>query len=682
MGAAAPAPPDTAPPTPVLEIEDLRVHIPTRAGLVKAVDGVSFAIMPGEILGVVGESGSGKSVTALSVLRLLEVRRAILGGRILFQGEDVLAMPKDALRRLRGGRAAMVFQDPMTSLNPVLRVGGQIVEGLLAHGNGPPATALATAKRLIGEMGLPEPAVAVRRFPHQFSGGMRQRIMLAMGFGNTPALLIADEPTTALDVTIQAQILALLRRLNADYGTAIMLITHDLGVVASICTRVVMMYAGKVIETGSAEDVLSAPAHPYTQALIDAVPRIDKAIRRDRPAAAPAGPPPVPAGGCCFAARCTHRMAVCASEPPLRAALAAGAAGAGRTVACWLTQPPARLQADPAPAVAGPQAATGHHVVLELRGVTKHFALRSRRLGRQQKLRAVDGVDLSVDQGETLGLVGESGSGKSTLARLIVRLHRPTAGEIIFQGQPIGSADRRALRPLRRDIQMIFQDPYASLNQRMTVGAAIAEPILVHRLASTRAGAMAQATDLLRRVGLGREALERYPHEFSGGQRQRIGIARALAVGPKLIVADEPVSSLDVNIQAQILDLLAELQGSLGLTYVFISHNLAVVRQIADRIAVLYLGKIVEIAAASALFERPMHPYTRSLIAAAPIPDVAIERSRQKPPLLGQAESAPPSGCRFRARCPLAAPLCAEREPPLAELRTGRLVACHFPDAA
>ncbi len=593
-------------------------------------------------------------------------------------------MPGETLRRLRGGRAAMVFQDPMTSLNPVLRVGGQIVEGLLAHGNGPADKALETAKRLIGEMGLPAPEVAVHRFPHQFSGGMRQRIMLAMGFCNTPALLIADEPTTALDVTIQAQILALLRQLNVDYGTAIMLITHDLGVVASICTRVVMMYAGKVIETGPAERVLSTPAHPYTQGLIDAVPRIDKAIRRDQPTSAAGGSPPGPPGpadGCCFAARCAHRMPVCASEPPLRVLPASDGGGAEHAAACWLTQPPARPQADPASDAPVPCGAVRRRVLLELHGVTKHFAVRSKRLGKQ-KLRAVDGVDLAVDEGETLGLVGESGSGKSTLARLIVRLYRPTAGEIIFQGQPIGSADRRTLRPLRRDIQMVFQDPYGSLNQRMTIGAAVAEPILVHRLASTRGEAMERATDLLRRVGLGREALERYPHEFSGGQRQRICIARALAVGPKLIVADEPVSSLDVNIQAQILDLLAELQGSLRLTYVFISHNLAVVRQIADRIAVLYLGKIVEIASAGSLFEWPLHPYTRSLIAAVPIPDVAVERSRKKPPLLGQLESAPPSGCRFRARCPLAAPLCAEREPPLTEVQTGRLVACHFPGEA
>jgi len=670
------------PTLPLLKLDDLRVHFRTPSGFLSAVDGVSLEISSGEILGLVGESGSGKSVTALSILRLLDARDQLTSGAIYFEGRNLLTMNDAELRRLRGGRIAIVFQDPMTSLNPVLRIGDQLVEGIRCHGNVSRGDAVRRSAHLLREMGLTTPDLALRRYPHHFSGGMRQRIVLAMGFSNSPDLLIADEPTTALDVTIQAQILDLLRQLNAEFGTAIVLITHDLGVVASLCSRVAVMYAGKIVKQGPAEQILADPRHPYTRALVAAVPRIDQTALRGQPLASIGGSAPNPlerSTGCRFQDRCPHRMEKCAEEPPLRTL------APGRMAACWLT--------DPMPAVAAerpvlltvpepPPAAKPPATLLELHGITKHFPAPGQRMwGPARVVHALDDVSLSLCTGETLGLVGESGSGKSTLARVILRLYRPTSGRIVFDGQDISQAGPKQMRPLRRHLQMVFQDPYSSLNQRLTVGYTIAEPLLLHGLAGSRKEAAAQVAELLTDVGLALDAAARYPHEFSGGQRQRVAIARALAVGPKLIVADEPISSLDVNIQAQILNLLRRLQVAHSLTYLFISHNLAVVRQIAHRIAVLYLGNLVEVASADAIFDRPLHPYTSSLISAVPVPDVAVERSRRRQRLLGEMPSIidPPSGCRFRTRCPIAKPICAEVPPRLIFSETGHAVACHFP---
>jgi peptide/nickel transport system ATP-binding protein len=668
---------------PLLKIEKLQVGIDTPRGTLFAVDGVDLEVSPGEIVGIVGESGSGKSVTALSILRLFEIPNQVTTGRILFEGADILQMGQADLRRLRGNRISMILQDPMTSLNPVLRIGDQLIEGILAHRGEAAGTARRNATELLRKMGLTTPAVAMRRFPHQFSGGMRQRIMLAMGYGNLPSLLIADEPTTALDVTIQAQILDLLRDLNVEFGTAILLITHDLGVVASLCQRVVVMYGGRIVETGPAELILGDPQHPYTQALIAAIPRIDRGNGIGQPLAiigAETRNRPLRSAGCCFQHRCPHRMEVCAQNPPLRARLDSHA------VACWLDNPPARAAArarttgDTAPLDPSPEPA---RPLIEIRQLTRHFtAPRNGLFQPVRRVHALDDVTLSVRTGETLGLVGESGSGKSTLARLVVRLLKPTAGEVLFEGKAISTMDERSLRPLRRHLQMIFQDPYSSLNPRLTVGSAVAEPMLLHGLVENRDAARKRVIDLLARVGLPQEAVSRYPHEFSGGQRQRIGIARALAAEPKLIVCDEPISSLDVNIQAQIINLLMQLQADSGLTYVFISHNLAVVRQIAHRIVVLYLGKIVEIADAGALFSEPLHPYTRSLIQAIPVPDVSVERARSHRRLTGEMPSVldPPSGCRFRTRCPIATARCAREAPPLRPWSAGHDVACHYPE--
>jgi peptide/nickel transport system ATP-binding protein len=669
---------------PILEVRGLRTYIDTDAGIVRAVDGVDFQVMPGETLGIVGESGSGKSVTALSVMKLLHDQGRIAGGEIVFRGRDILRMTPDEVRSLRGGRIAMVFQDPMTSLNPVRRVSDQLVEAMVIHGRHDKASALRRAIRLLGRMGLSAPERQIASYPHQFSGGMRQRVMLAMGFSNEPTLLLADEPTTALDVTIQAQILDLLRELNADFGAAIILISHDLGVIANVCRRVVVMYAGEVVEDGPTEALLTDPRHPYTWALLNAAPRLDRYTPGQRRLTTIEGMPPDPLkwpAGCRFAPRCPFKVAKCEEHPPLMSA------GDGRSARCWVTQgtrslPRAVIHAATADAGTRARPRAEAETILEIKGLVKHFPVAKTSLfAKRQAVHAVDGVDLVVRKGETVGLVGESGCGKSTLARLIVRIHEPDAGSVRFAGQDITHASAAEIRPLRRRMQMIFQDPYASLNPRMTAGEIVAEPINFHGIAADPAAVNARVEELLRLVGLTPAAAAKYPHEFSGGQRQRISIARALAVSPDLIVADEPISSLDVNIQAQIINLLIELQERLSLTYVFIAHDLAVVRHVSDRIVVLYLGKVMEVAPAADLFDRPLHPYTRSLISAVPIPDASVERRRQRIHLQGEPPSAlnPPSGCRFRTRCPIATDRCAAEMPPLAEHRPGQWAACHFP---
>ncbi len=661
---------------PLLEVRGLRTWFLMDSGPVRAVDGVSFTLRAGDTLGIVGESGSGKSVLAKSIMRLLDEPARIVAGEILFRGKDLAALDEGAIRAVRGREIAMVFQDPMTSLNPVLRIAKQLVEAMTAHGRFTAAAARARAIELLRRMGVSAPDRAVGSYPHQFSGGMRQRVMLAMGFSNEPVLLIADEPTTALDVTIQAQILDLLRELNASFGTAVVLISHDLGVIANVCSRVLVMYAGEVVEEGAPEDLLTDPRHPYTWALLHAAPRID-ATTQDRRLATIEGQPPDPRAwpaGCRFQARCPFAEPRCTVPPALLPA------GPGRAARCWVTQDGMALRAPKRPAAAAAPARIEQAApVLRLVGVAKHFVLpRDSLFTPKRVLRAVDGVDLEVFRGETVGLVGESGCGKSTLARLIVRLHTPTAGSIAFEGQDITRASMAEMQPLRRRMQMIFQDPYASLNPRMTVGDILAGPLVLHGLASDPAARVAELLDL---VGLAPAHAGRFPHEFSGGQRQRISIARALAVGPELIVADEPVSALDVNIQAQIINLLADLQERLGLTYLFIAHDLAVVRHVCDRIVVLYLGRVMEIAGAGDLFARPLHPYTRALISAAPVPDPRIERTRRRVAMKGEPPSAisPPSGCRFRTRCPVAEAICAAQTPVLAPGVAGQMVACHFP---
>ncbi len=684
--------------TPLLDVRDLSVTF----GAVTAVDGLSVQVRSGEMVGIVGESGSGKSVTAASILRMLTPPGRVVSGSISYAGRDVLAMGEAEVRELRGSAISMVFQDPMSSLNPVLRVQTQLVEALQAHGKFDGAKAQPRAVEMLRRVGIPSPETRIRDYPHQFSGGMRQRTMIAMGLGNDPGLLIADEPTTALDVTIQAQVLEVLRRLNQELGTAIVLITHNMGIVAELCQRVVVMYAGQVVEEGPVDQIFAHPDHPYTEGLLRSVPRLDSS-RHGRLYSIEGQPPQpgsVPAG-CPFHPRCAYRIERCASERPPLAELSNI-----HLSACWVTQAGLELNAAPAgkPAEANPDAqrpSASAAPLLQVRGLVKHFQVGGGLLRRAETVHAVDGVDLEVGAGETLGLVGESGCGKSTLGRVVLGVYPPTAGSVFFDGVEVGRGDQSMLRS---QAQMIFQDPFGSLNPRLTVGQMVAEPLQVHGLARG-AAATERVAELLEMVGLSRRHAGRYPHEFSGGQRQRIGIARALAAGPKLLVADEPVSALDVSIQAQIINLLQDLQDRLGLSYLFIAHDLAVVRHLSDRVAVMYLGKVVETAPTEALFAKPLHPYTLSLISAAPVADL---KPASRPPrivLQGDLPSPvrPPQGCRFHTRCPIgpiAHPertICIEQEPQLswslsqpigrrldggpsstAGTNGERAVACHF----
>ncbi len=661
---------------PLLQVSDLRTWFFTDAGVVRAVDGVSFSLHRGETLGIVGESGSGKSVAAKSIMNLLEEPARIVEGSIRFRGREITTLSEAELRDIRGAEIAMVFQDPMTSLNPVLRISRQLIETMTAHGRFKADAARERAASLLGRMGIATPERVLDAWPHQFSGGMRQRVMLAMGFSNEPSLILADEPTTALDVTIQAQILDLLRALNEDLGTAVILISHDLGVIATICSRVLVMYAGEVVEEGRPQDLLSDPRHPYTWALLHAAPRMDGEAG-DRRLATIEGQPPDAADwpeGCRFRVRCPFAIDACSQHPELLPV------GDARSARCWVTQGGAALHPPPPLAATASAQTASTTPLLQLEGLSKHFELpRENFLEPHRVLRAVDGVDLEVFSGETVGLVGESGCGKSTLARLVMRLEEPTSGRIAFDGQDISHASQSAIRPLRRRMQMIFQDPYASLNPRMTVGEILAGPLRLHGLVNNANGARTRVGELLNLVGLPQDAAARFPHEFSGGQRQRISIARALSVEPAFIVGDEPISALDVNIQAQIINLMIGLQERLRLTYLFIAHDLAVVRHISDRIVVLYLGRVVETAPAAELFRRPLHPYTASLISAVPTLDAA--HPKQRITLSGEVPSAlnPPSGCYFRTRCPAAAPRCAEQTPTLAEIGARHRVACHFP---
>jgi peptide/nickel transport system ATP-binding protein len=665
---------------PLLELQGLRTQFTIGGEVANAVDGLSLKVRPGEAMGIVGESGSGKSVTALSILRLLGGAHS-LSGRVLFAGQDVLTMSSPELRALRGGDISMIFQDPMTSLNPVIKIGRQLIEGMSVHGRFTGDEARIRAISLLQRMGISSPERVMNGYAHELSGGMRQRVMLAIGFANKPKLIIADEPTTALDVTVQAQILDLLKEVSRESGTAVILISHDLGVIANVCSRVAVMYGGEIVEEGPTQDLLTNPQHPYTWALLNAAPHIDSEPNADRHLPSIGGMPPdilnLPTG-CRFADRCPNRIDKCDLHPELLPLAAL------RLSRCWVTQAGAVLeeagvraavrQADAAP-VTPPRP-----LLLEVKGLVKHFDVRGDGLfTAHRKFRAVDGVNFEIYRGEMVGLVGESGCGKSTVARLLTRLHTPTGGSIRYEGTEISQVGPAQLRPMRRRMQMIFQDPYASLNPRMTVAQILREPIVFHGLAKSGAQADKQVAALLEKVGLAARSSSKFPHEFSGGQRQRIGIARALAVQPELIIADEPIAALDVNIQAQIINLLVDLQAEMHLTCLFIAHDLAVVRHISDRLLVMYLGVIVESGTSFELFQRPLHPYTQSLISAIPVHDLRKARP-QRIPLLGEPASSmnPPAGCRFHTRCPHVKPICREEIPPWREVLPGRHVACHF----
>jgi peptide/nickel transport system ATP-binding protein len=659
----------------LLEVADLNVHFETSRGIVRAVEGLNFHVDRGEVVAIVGESGSGKSVSALAIMRLLPRLTARTRGRITFDGKRLLDLSDEDMREIRGRDISMIFQEPMTSLNPLLTIGLQITEPLTIHLGMSDAQARARAVELLQLVGIPDAEGRLDQYPHQFSGGMRQRVMIAIGLACNPKLIIADEPTTALDVTIQAQILELMKNLSRKLDIALIIITHNLGVVARYADRVIVMYAARLVEQGPAEAVFHRPRHPYSMGLLRSVPRLDRP--RGARLATIEGLVPNLANelkGCRFAPRCPFRIPVCDQEPPLFPT------DTGAVSRCHRHAEIAAGQIAWAAAGGGTQALADRRAgpLLEVRGLTKHFPVRARLGHKKSVVRAVEDVSFSIGPGETLGLVGESGCGKTTVGRLILRLEEPTSGEITFEGANLLTASAADMHAVRRKIQVIFQDPYSSLNPRMTVGQIVGEPLHVYKLASNSKAAAARVAELLGQVGLRPELAERYPHQLSGGQRQRVGIARALAMEPSFIVCDEAVSALDVSIQGQIINLLEDLQRRLGLAYLFIAHDLAVVRHISMRVVVMYFGRIMEVADRDTIYREPLHPYTKVLLDAAPVPDPTVEKARAPRLIQGELPShtAPPAGCVFNTRCPMASEECRQVVPPLEEKKPGHFAAC------
>ena len=817
---------------PLLDIQDLRTEIRLRRATVHAIDGVSLSVAPGECLGIVGESGSGKTMTALSIMRLLPGGGEVVGGRILVDGTDVAALSEAGMEDVRGNLIGMIFQDPLTSLNPTMSIGDQIAESVRLHRGASKADALERAVEVLGLVGMPRPAERVSQYPHQLSGGMRQRVMIAMALANEPKLLIADEPTTALDVTIQKQILELIDSLRRRLGMSVILVTHDLGVIAGTADRVAVMYAGRIVEVGTTASLFANPRHPYTEALFEALPERAAVVaegsgevsgRAGRRLYNIPGMPPdltAPPHGCKFAARCRYVREECRqTEPPLTdmdgshayrcffpvgrdvdrgepahdleglqiagdshdqsignqdqntepvndqiqkarggdgglagyfhgpsfgrsagiapetsgspaaddvrddgvtdsdslagGAAAGGAAGGGAPAgedapdggiaAVGVASGDSAQVRDGSAVAAGASSAGASSAGVAVAGngtasatsgaspdallvvthLVKNFtvtagAVMQRRVG---EVSAVADVSFEIATGSTFGLVGESGCGKTTVGRLIVGLEKPSGGSIVLGGRDLASLPWRERRRQARLVQMMFQDSYASMDPRMRVATILREPMIIQR-DGNRAAQAKRVSAMLDEVGLPAAASERYPHEFSGGQRQRLGLARALMLRPSMIVADEPVSALDVSIQAQILNLMLDLQREHGLTYLFISHDLSVVRYMADVIGVMYLGKLVEVGPADGVYSTPVHPYTRGLIDTVPVADPTLERAKEHQGVRGELPSAvaPPSGCRFRTRCPRAQDLCAAEEPPLRPFTAdGHLAACHFP---
>jgi peptide/nickel transport system ATP-binding protein len=681
---------------PVIEISDLSTHIQLTRSVVQAVGNVSLTIEPGETLGLVGESGCGKSMTGLSIMGLLPPGGHIVGGSVKLGDKELVGLPDAELRKIRGNEIAMIFQDPLTSLDPTKTIGYQVAEPVRLHREVSKTEALERAAEVLNLVGLPRPKERLSDYPHQLSGGLRQRVMIAMALSCEPKLLIADEPTTALDVTIQAQILALLDDLKSRLGMAMLLITHDMGVIAGHADRVNVMYAGRIVETAETDELFATMHHPYTQALLASIPRLSQDATMQL-LNIPGLPPDLanPPGGCRFAARCSRATDKCRSdEPPLTGETGdhlyacwhpvggplSSVGGDGAKKAVTISKP--RTAPEEQAFSTGPDQVMRGSLLLEVRNLVKEYPVTSGAILQRKSgaVHAVSDVSFTINAGETFGLVGESGCGKTTIGKMIVALERPNSGQVLLGGREISALSGNDLRRNRKYLQLMFQDPYSSLDPRMRVGAIIREPLAIQKIGS-RDDQIKRVYELLDEVGLPRNAVERYPHEFSGGQRQRIGLARALTLNPRVIVADEPVSALDVSIRAQVLNLMRRLQADHDLTFIVISHDLAVVKYMAARIGVMYLGKLVEIGSGDDIYQRAAHPYTAGLIATIPVPEPEVARASRRAGIAGELPSPinPPSGCRFRTRCPLAQELCSVEEPPLRSFGPGHAAACHFP---
>ncbi|NOZ53706.1 MAG: ABC transporter ATP-binding protein [Gammaproteobacteria bacterium] len=662
---------------PLLEVNNLKTWFDSRDQIVRAVDGVNFSIKKGETFALLGESGCGKSMTSLSLMRLVpEPAGRIVSGSVKLNGVDLLQLTELKMQKMRGNHIAMIFQEPMTSLNPVLTIGKQIEETVTRHKKMGGYSAKKRVLELLDAVGIPDPKQRYDEYPHQLSGGMKQRVMIAIALAGEPALLVADEPTTALDVTIQLQVLELLRKLQNDTGMAILLITHDLGVVAEMADRVAVMYAGQIVEHADRQSFFSNPQHPYSKKLFDSVPAMAK---REHSLAVIRGSVPALSQqfkGCRFEPRCDYAWDICRCQVPAWQLL-----DDGQGVLCHLLDPRYASQAPDVKKQIAPvirkQSANHAGALLQVDGLKVHFPVTKGLFKRTVGfVKAVDDVSLVIPKGKTLALVGESGCGKTTVGKGILQLVKPTAGCVVLDGAQLNRLKHREMRAKRRDVQVIFQDPFSSMNPRMMIADIIEEGMLAQRVGGDARQRQQRIDQLLGQVGLAPEAKTRYPHEFSGGQRQRICIARALAVEPKLIICDEPTSALDVSVQAQILNLLKDLQDSLGLAYLFITHNLSVVEYLAHEIAVMYLGRIVEQGTVEEVIHNPLHPYTKALLSA--VPTIVPDADRQVIRLRGEMPSAtqPPIGCHFNPRCANARQICRNGYPEALKISDNHRVRC------
>jgi peptide/nickel transport system ATP-binding protein len=667
----------------LLDVKDIQTCFAMDGSKVRAVDGVSFYIEQGEIIGVVGESGSGKSVTMLSILQLIAAPGEVVGGGVYLKGTDKnlleYAYNSQEMRNVRGGKISMIFQEPMTSLNPVLTIGYQIQESIMLHLNLNKEEAKKKAIEILKLVNIPDAEERFDYYPQQFSGGMRQRIMIAMAMAPEPTILIADEATTALDVTTQAQLLEMLRDVAKKTNTAVIIVTHNLGIVARFTERIYVMYAGSVVETTSTKELFKIPEHPYTRSLLRAIPRLDDP--KDRVLIPIDGIPPNPATRpdyCPFYDRCEYRMDKCkgCSKPELKEIMP------NHFAACWLSEDEKRkkeIELANKQVKKAPKREIKKELCLDVKNVRKYFpvykGLMRKKVG---EVKAIEEISFFLRKGETLGIVGESGCGKTTLARSIMRVYKPEEGEIIFNGNDIAALNDKGLKPIRPQISMIFQDPFSSLDPRQTAGSVVGESLKIHKLVKNQAEYDARIDELFRIVGLDPALKDRVAHEFSGGQRQRIGIARALSSNPSMIICDEPISALDVSIQAQIINLLEDLQAELGISYLFIAHDLAVVKHISDRILVMYLGRVVEIADCIDLYENTLHPYTKALLSAIPVADPEVEEKRERVAIKGEVPSIRnrPKGCPFHNRCDRTTDRCRAEVPKLKDVGNGHEVAC------